>query len=60
MRYANIKKASQGKQQNQTTRTNLINIKKIMSVLKKINNKVKRASDKTETKNVTFNSPEEI
>ena len=34
MRYANIKKASQDEQQNQTTTTNINNVKKFMSVLK--------------------------
>ena len=51
MRYANIKKASQDEQQNQTTTTNINYIKKFMSVLKtKLNNKVKIDSDETETK----------
>ena len=34
MRYANIKKASQDEQQNQTTTTNINYIKSFMSVLK--------------------------
>ena len=51
MRYANIKKESEDERQNQTTTTNINYIKKFMSVLKtKLNNKVKIASDKTETK----------
>ena len=55
MRYANIKKASQDKQQNKTTTTNINYIKKFMSVLKnKINNKDKIASDKTENKQNNF------
>ena len=46
MRYANIKKASQDEQQNQTIITS-----KTLSVLKaKLNNKVNIASDKTEIK----------
>ena len=54
---ANIKKASQNEQQNQTTTTTKINyIKNIMSVLKnkKLNNKVKIASDKTDIKQNNF------
>ena len=55
MRYANIKKTGQDEQQNQTTTTNNEYIKKFKSVLKnKINNKVKIASDKTETKHKSF------
>ena len=52
MRCANIKKASQDEQQNQTTATTKINyIKNFMSVLKtKLNNKVKIPSDKTDIK----------
>ena len=52
MRYANIKKAGQDEQQNQTTTTTNINyIKNFMTVLKtKLNIKVKTVSDKTETK----------
>ena len=58
MRYADIKKASEKERQNQTT-TNINYIKKFMSVLKKkLNNKVKIASDKTESKQSTGNSPE--
>ena len=34
MRYANIKKASQDEQQNQTTTTKIIYIKNFMSVLR--------------------------
>ena len=34
MRYADIKKASKHERQNQTTTTNIKNIKKFMSVLK--------------------------
>ena len=37
MRYANIKKASQEERQNQTTTTNIIYIKNLMSVLKNKN-----------------------
>ena len=49
MRYANIKKASEDEQQNQTA-TN-INYIKCLSVLKKnLNYKVNISSDKTETK----------
>ena len=49
MRYANIKKAGQDEQQNQTTTTNINYIKKFMSVLKtKLYNKLKIVSDKTE------------
>ena len=59
MRYADIKKASKDERQNQTTITNINHIKKFMSVLKtKLNNKVKIASDKTENKQSTSNSPE--
>ena len=52
MRYADIKKASEDERQNQTTTTTNINSnKKFISVLKKkLNNKVKIASDKTENK----------
>ena len=53
MRCANIKKASQDEQQNQTTATTKINyIKNFMSVLKKqkLNNKVKKPSDETDIK----------
>ena len=51
MRCANIKKASQDEQQNQTTTTKINDIKNFMSVLKtKPNNKVKMASDKTDIK----------
>ena len=49
MRYADIKKANEDERQNQTTATNIYHIKKFMSVLKnKLNNNVKKASDKTE------------
>ena len=62
MRCANIKKASQDEQQNQTTATTKINyIKNFMSVLKtKLNNKGKIPSDKTDTKQKTCNSTEKI
>ena len=51
MRYANFKKVSQDEQQNQTTTTDINYIKNFMSVLKKkLNDEVKIASDKTETK----------
>ena len=51
MRYADIKKTSEDKRQNQTTTTNFNYIKKFMSVLKsKLNNKVKIRSDKTVNK----------
>ena len=52
MIFADIKKASKNKRQNQTTTTNTNYIKNIMSVLKKtkLKNKVKIASDKTENK----------
>ena len=58
MRNANIKKTSQAKQQNQTKTTNNNYIKKF-DRLKKLNNKVKIASDKTETKQNNL-SPEKI
>ena len=55
MRYANIKKESEDEQQNQTTTTNIKYIKKFMSVLKtKLNNQVRRASDKTEIKHNNY------
>ena len=47
MRSANIKNASQDEQQNQET---LITYKPLCHYLKKLINKVKLASDKTETK----------
>ena len=51
MWYADIKKASEDEQQNQTTTTKIDYIKKFMSILKtKLNNIVKIASDKTENK----------
>ena len=52
MRCANIKKASQDEQQNQTTATTKNNYtKNFISVLKtKLNNKVKIPSDKTDIK----------
>ena len=51
MRYADIKKPSQDEQQNQTTTTtNNDYIQNFMPILKKLINKVKIASDKTETK----------
>ena len=50
MRYAIIKKTSQDNQQYQTTTTNINHIKKFMSVSEtKLNNKVKIASDDTDT-----------
>ena len=62
MRNANIQKASQDEQQNQTTITTNINfIKKLCPFLKiKLDNKVKLASDKIETKQKTYNLPEKI
>ena len=58
MRYADIKKASKDERRNQTTTTNINYIKKFMSVIKrKLNNKVKIASDKT-VNEITSNSPE--
>ena len=53
MKSAIIKKGSQGEQQNQTTTTTRINyIQNFMSIFlkKKLISKVKKASDKTETK----------
>ena len=51
MKYADIKKASEDEEQNQTTTTNINYIKKFMSVLKtKPNNKVQIASDENENK----------
>ena len=51
MRYANIKKAGQDEQQNQTTTTNNNYIKNLFPSEKtNLNNKIKIASDKTETK----------
>ena len=51
MNYANIKKASQDEQQNRTTTRKISYIKKFVRCKKtKLNNKVKIASDKTETK----------
>ena len=55
MKCANIKKASQDKQQNQTTTTKINDIKNFITVLKtKLNNKVKMASDKTDIKQKNF------
>ena len=51
MRSAIIKKASQDDQQNQSTKTaNIKYIQKFMSIQKKNLQKLKKASDKTETK----------
>ena len=52
MKCANIKKASQGEQQNQTTATTKFNyVKNFVSVLKtKLNITVKIPSDKTDNK----------
>ena len=49
MRSAIIKKVRQGEQKNQTTTTNNNYIQIFMSILKKLNKKVKIMSNKTET-----------
>ena len=63
MRYADIKKASEGERQNQTTTTNNKYIKKLKNLCpfkKKLNNKVKIASDETEKNKQTCSSPEKM
>ena len=47
MRYADIKKSIEDERQNQTTTTNI-------NYIKKLNNKVKIASEKTENKQYNF------
>ena len=59
MRSAKTENASQDKQQNQKIiTTNNIYIQNLMSILEKLNNNVKIASDKTETqqKNSNFHT----
>ena len=62
MRYANIKKASQDEQQNQTTTTNINYIKKLYFHLKNQNSitKSKQRQKKLKLNKLTCNSPEKI
>ena len=57
MRSVIIKKAGQDEQHNQTTITNINYIQNFMSIKKKLNNKLRIASDKNESKqnNLYFN-----